>query len=221
MERSTRRLDFAEGKSRKRILGALLAHSMGVFTPEVKLEKVRLMHKGKTFTTHMAKRDWLSENTHENFETVYQLSIRCASPLLCHRLDWMYIVLCDLILANWNRVATNFLFNSKIGTVGTLVAIDWETCFDYDRLPTTVEGIKKFFSPFLLDPHLTGFLSIPVPILEKTWIYIKNNINYELLKAVDTNLIHRVIHLEKPLRDFLKEFSIGLFQQERLSNAAS
>jgi len=201
--------------------GVWLAKFLGVYTPATRLLNAELEDGGKTFSTPALLREWMDGPQYVTFSSLEGMNL-VLPKRACHRLEFMYIVLCDFVLGNWDRTARNLIYDRDIDT---LIPIDYENAFDYDRVPASVEGFERVLSEFLFEPDLSGVLTMSPAILMSTWSYIMNNANYSLIERIDKELPYRMITLDYPLRMFARKYRLGFFNApkttiaERTSNA--
>ena len=181
---------------------ALIAKSLGVYTPTVNMAVVEIIDGGKRFTTRATVRDWKECRT---FSTLGEMCIVC--PQVCHRIDMQYIMIVDFWLANYDRRVNNLLYES---TTNTLVPIDWDSCFSYDIVPCNIDGVKKIFAHFVESPMLSGMIDFNVLVFGEVYAYIKKRVNYTLLNAFRPELIDRTVLAEDAFRDFFKQFKLGV-----------
>lgn len=180
---------------------------LGVYTPQVEMHTVNLLDGDRRFTTRATVREWQDL---ESFKSFTQICL--AVPKIFHRIDFQYILITDFLIANYDRRPCNLLYDRA---KDVLVPIDYDAAFSYDVMPCSIEGVKLLFSPYIENPVLSGMLDLDVQMFGEVYAYIKKQINFSLLKAIDERLIDRMLNAEDAFRKYLIEFSVGRISNEK------
>lgn len=177
---------------------SLIAKSLGVYTPSVTMAKIEIRDGQEKFSTLATVREW---KEFKRFDTINELCT--ALPCVCHRIDMQYIMIVDFFLANYDRRVTNLLYEES---TDTLVPIDYDASFNFDKIPCNADGVKIIFSHFIENPVLSGMLDFNILVFGEVYAYIKKRINYTLLNAIRPELVDRVVLAEDAFRAFFKQF---------------